>query len=378
MKKIISIISILLLLSTSTFAVSQKDLDAANQKIKDAQKQVNANKQEQSNTLGQINTIDGKISSLETQVSSIMAEIERLKKEAISAEENIDFLQDQYDQKMDMRKKRAVAYYKSNITSLDTLTYDVEDPSERMYLQKAIEKITDYENNLLEETKAEKENLVKEQEKMIEDSIRCAELQDELEMKIEELGDQKIELNTKYAALKDKQAELEKTQHDSEKEAKEIEEELKRIASSSSTSKYTGGKMTWPIPGAYYFTAYFGKYPSGGKHTGVDIARAGGATKGMAVVAAADGTVIKVVENYAEKVKKNGYGAYVIIDHGGGIQTLYGHSSKVEVKVGQKVKAGQEIMKAGTSGNSTGPHLHFEVRKDGVCVNPLNGWISLK
>ena len=72
----------------------------------------------------------------------------------------------------------------------------------------------------------------------------------------------------------------------------------------------------------------------------------------------------------------NAYGNYVVIDHGGGITTLYAHSSKLVVKVGDKVRAGQEIMKVGTTGYSTGPHLHFEVRKDGKYLNPLDGWIK--
>ncbi len=375
MKRIFSIILTFLMLTTSVFAVTQQDLDEAKKKAEEAKKKVDKNKTEQNSTMGQINTLDSKINSLESQVDSIMAEISRLQMEAVVAEENIDYLQKQYNTKMETRKERAVAYYKYNVTSLEGLTYSVDDPSDRMYIQRAVEKITAYENNLLQETKAEKTSLIEEQEQLLEDSIRCANLQDELEVKIEELGDQKIELKTKYAALKVEQEKLQDTYEDLEDAAKEVEEELKKIASNSSTSKYTGGKMVWPIPGAYYVTAPYGRYPSSGKrHTGIDLARAGGGTKGMAVVAAADGKVIKVVEKYREYTPANGYGAYVIIDHGGGIQTLYAHSSKVEVKVGQTVKAGQEIMKAGTSGNSTGPHLHFEVRKNGVCVNPKD-WI---
>ena len=96
---------------------------------------------------------------------------------------------------------------------------------------------------------------------------------------------------------------------------------------------------------------------------------AGSGCNGDPVVAAASGTVIKATYSKA-------YGNYIVIDHGGGITRLYAHSSRLLVKAGDKVSAGQEIMKVGTTGYSTGPHLHFEVRKNGQYLNPLDGWIK--
>jgi len=85
-------------------------------------------------------------------------------------------------------------------------------------------------------------------------------------------------------------------------------------------------------------------------------------------VAANSGTVIKAVTSY---VPKKGYGKYVIIDHGGGYTTLYGHCSSLLVKVGQTVKRGQAIALVGSTGNSTGPHLHFGIYVNGKEVDPL-------
>ena len=96
-------------------------------------------------------------------------------------------------------------------------------------------------------------------------------------------------------------------------------------------------------------------------HTGIDIAGYG--CNGKNVVAAADGTVIT-----AGWI--SGYGNTVIIDHGGGITTLYGHSQKLLVKVGDQVTRGQAIMLVGMTGYATGPHLHFEVRVNGNTANP--------
>ena len=98
-------------------------------------------------------------------------------------------------------------------------------------------------------------------------------------------------------------------------------------------------------------------------HTGVDI----GSKMNEAIVAAADGVVI-----FAGT--RDGYGNCIIIDHGSGITTLYAHINNrgILVQTGQSVKAGQQIAKAGQTGVATGPHLHFEVRKNGATQNPLN------
>jgi murein DD-endopeptidase MepM/ murein hydrolase activator NlpD len=129
--------------------------------------------------------------------------------------------------------------------------------------------------------------------------------------------------------------------------------------------------MTWPVPSSYRITSSFGmrKHPILRKnkmHTGVDR----GADKGASIVAANSGTVI--MAHY----DKNGYGNMVVIDHGGGITTLYAHASKLLVKVGDKVKSGQTIAKVGSTGLSTGNHLHFEVRVNGEPKDPMKGYLS--
>ena len=124
--------------------------------------------------------------------------------------------------------------------------------------------------------------------------------------------------------------------------------------------------MIWPADGP--ITSYYGyrTHPIHGVrklHTGLDI----GAGHGQTVVAAADGTVI-MSDWYG------GYGQTVVIDHGGGISTLYAHNSALLVSVGQTVSQGQAIARVGSTGVSTGPHCHFEVRVNGVPEDPL-GWL---
>ena len=97
-------------------------------------------------------------------------------------------------------------------------------------------------------------------------------------------------------------------------------------------------------------------------HTGIDI----GAAHGTDIISSADGVVTSVIYN------EGGYGWYIMVYHGDGITTLYAHCSKVIAKVGQQVKQGQVIALVGSTGASTGPHIHFEVRVNGKHTNPLD------
>ena len=124
------------------------------------------------------------------------------------------------------------------------------------------------------------------------------------------------------------------------------------------------GRLAWPLPFTRNLTTRFGDVDEAHAtpHNGIDIASPG--VEGQTVVAAADGRVKVAGRN-------GGYGLCVVIDHGGGFQTLYGHLSSVGVALGERIDAGQEIGRVGSTGKSTGPHLHFEVDLHGVAVDPL-------
>ncbi len=182
--------------------------------------------------------------------------------------------------------------------------------------------------------------------------------------------DAKIAEKTSY--MKQLESDIEK--YDSlYKAAAQEEERLKQsIASTSSKGNtsggqrivYSGGAFCWPAPSYTYISSEFGYrihpvYGTKKYHSGMDIAAPGGSP----ILAAADGTVRFAGWN-------GGYGYCVIIDHGSGIQTLYGHSSKLLVSAGQSVSRGQKIALVGTTGTSTGNHLHFEVLNNGQATDP--------
>jgi murein DD-endopeptidase MepM/ murein hydrolase activator NlpD len=150
-----------------------------------------------------------------------------------------------------------------------------------------------------------------------------------------------------------------------EETSKQIEQDIRRLAPWGTRPT---GKLAWPTT-VRRITSYFGPrfHPilrTYRRHTGIDI----GAGMGTNVTAAEWGIV-------RQRGPNGGYGNTIMIDHGGGLWTLYAHLSSIKVSVGQTVSRGQLIGLVGSTGLSTGPHLHFEVRDNGAPVNPLN-WLS--
>lgn len=373
MKRVWCLALALIMLTSTVLATStQQKLNNTKSEVKNVQSQINKNEQEQKNILKEINQLDSSINNTEKQIDGIEKEIEELEESIIIAGENIAYSQEQYDQKYDLRKNRMIAYYKNGNVSLTDLVNKTENQTDRMYMERIIEKIISYDTSIMDELATEKENLETQKANLEADSVRCANLKADLEIKLADYKETEEKRTQYLGKLEADHDALEKAEKELLAEADKLAKELEELAKKNSNTKYTGGTMSWPLPGHYVITSKYGNrlHPVTKKyslHTGVDIAGAG--CNGDPVVAAAAGTVIKATYNTA-------YGNYVVIDHGGGISTLYAHSSKLVVKVGDKVKAGQEIMKVGTTGYSTGPHLHFEVRKDGKYLDPLKGWIK--
>jgi len=142
--------------------------------------------------------------------------------------------------------------------------------------------------------------------------------------------------------------------------------------SGGSTTAPPQGSMTWPYPGDYTIYSGFGMrmhpvYHVNKMHKGLDL----GGSYGNPIVAAADGTVIKAEAPVAgQNTGGTDFGNYIVIDHGGGVSTLYAHCRDLYVSVGDTVTAGQKIAACGSTGTSTGAHLHFQVRANGEWVNP--------
>lgn len=162
---------------------------------------------------------------------------------------------------------------------------------------------------------------------------------------------------------------------------KELQELIRKAQQNSSGEDYSSD-FRWPLdPQFHRLTTYFGWDTAfgGRNHGGIDIVGSGVSVSSQNIYAVQSGTVIKVYSGCAHDYGKyyscgcgGGWGNYVVIDHGGKISTLYAHCRKIYVSEGQKVTKGDVIGIVGTTGWSTGEHLHFEVRVDGNRVDPLN------
>lgn len=176
---------------------------------------------------------------------------------------------------------------------------------------------------------------------------------------------QEQELQEDLRAIQSEIAKLEDAQRKALEEEKRKNQESGK-GNGSSGNKYTGGKFLWPVPSSSRLSSYYGSRidpitgVKGAFHTGLDIP----APKGSAILAAADGTVIMATVN-------GGFGKCVKISHGSGVVTLYGHCNELLVTAGQQVKKGDLIARVGTTGRSTGNHLHFEVQINGKHTDPM-------
>ena len=228
--------------------------------------------------------------------------------------------------------------------------------------------MAEYDNQLINEIKTEKENIETTQKQLEEEQAQIKEVKAKSEQTSVVLSNMKT-LQSSYAnKLSKGEKELQDKITAYKKEQAEIEAQIMNSTNIPVDIQYTGGEMLWPVAASgTVITSNFGirEHPIQGivkQHTGLDI---GGAPLGTPVVAALDGVV-----TYAGWL--GGYGNCVMINHGDGVVTLYGHGNKILTTVGKEVKQGETIMEVGSTGNSTGPHLHFEVRINGEYTNPLN------
>ena len=239
----------------------------------------------------------------------------------------------------------------------------------------------------IEKLKDDEVQLEKDKKQLQSDKITLEEEKDELLGQKQKLDEEKKyyndlnsgywdEYNTyavKIQDLETRQANLQYqkkvTQADREKAEKELEEEIRRAQERAKhNTVYDTGEWAWPVsPNFTLITTTFG-YDAwrNGNHGGIDIGNGG--MMGANIYASKGGEVIVAKTTY---VPGYDYGMYVVIDHGNGYQTLYAHCSAIYVSVGQVVNKGDCIAAVGATGWATGPHLHFEVRKDGVRIDPL-------
>ena len=385
------IVSILNLLSisyaASSFSNQKNELNKKIQETKENLDDINSQKKESQE---KVNDLSGKINSYESQINSLEGEIASKTKEANEMQKKLDELELEREKNQNLLDERLITLYEAGEVSYLDMLLSSSDLTEFISSYYMIETLTAADKELIQKLENDKKQIAEMQEKInaslneIETNKTKLEsvkkefnkAKNKEETKVEELTEQSHDLESDVKAYEKKMKELDAKEKEQERalqkkyeEAKKKAEEQNNSAGSNSGSNSGGGVSSKgfirPVKSGKITAQMY--YSSGKYHGAVDF----GVSVGTPVYAAADGIVVTSTWGGSDS-----YGYYVKIKHYNGYYTLYAHASSLVAKVGQEVKQGDLIMYSGNTGNSTGPHLHYEVRKSpggyNDRVNPMN------
>ncbi len=319
-----------------------------------AQDQVNALSELIDNLTSQINTANQKIAVQEAELSGLQAEIDARDAEIEASYEKF--------------KSRVHAMYVTgDISGGLEILLSAGDFDSFLSTMTYIQIMSEHDDAIVNALTEDKESYQSQKALVEEKKVIIEREKAELSLKKEDLDSQKAQADSLLSQIAADKAVLQEEQIKIDKEMAKARAALDAIinaaVANSSNIDYVGGSWRWPAPGYRRVSSKFGwRSWSQSYHKGIDIA----APTGAAIIASNAGTVV------TSSFNAGGYGNYVIVDHGGKYMTVYGHLSRRSVGVGQKVGGGQTIGLCGSTGRSTGPHLHFEIRVNGTAQNPLN------
>ena len=372
------IIVIIMLQYNVVIAATKSELNASSsetdQKIQEAKEELENINAEKSETLQQVEELITQISSYQSEIDELNNKISDINSQIEEAQSKVDEKQEDYDSQQELLEKRLVATYEAGETSyLDVLlsSDSLTDLISNYYL---ISEINESDMQLMEKIKKEQEELEQAKQTLETSKQDLDNTRAEKQQKTTELQNAKAEKDSYVEQLnedeKNTQAELEQFEQDKRDIQAQLAAIAKKEAASYNTSNISNNPSSSgyirPIVGYSITTGWMGY--SG--HTGVDFSGSGIA--GKPVLAAKAGTVVTSTALKYSNGNYRSYGEYIVINHHDGTMTLYAHGAPGSrlVSSGQSVSQGQQIMSVGTTGNSTGYHLHFEVRINGSPVNP--------
>lgn len=357
----------------------KKKQEQMQNELKDTQTLLNKLENLKGNTEKYIKTLDERLNALADNIYNLEIEVEAKKASIEVAKAEVALAQKEVDAQYESMKLRIQYMYESGQNTFLSMLFDSESMADMLNKAEYLGQITSYDREQLEKFKQIKAEL----------NIKQANLETELKELQTTLAEIEAEQKATDILLASKQKELAEHIHgievaeddidhlESDLETQkaivaELEEiERKRKEEALNKIKYDGGTMIWPIASYTRISSYFGTRPdpfgnpTQEYHSGMDMA----APKGTNIYAAYDGEV-------AWSYYSSSAGNWIGIDHGDGIYTVYMHMSKRIAKAGDMVKKGQVIGQVGSTGRSTGNHLHFGVRVNGKYVDPLD-WVAI-
>lgn len=362
-----------MLLTSLTFAGAAEDVDDLQDKLSSLEDEKAAVKEKIAELTKQANDVEATRAALQSEISltkeeiaTVEAYIERLQEQIDVKTIELEAAEDALELKEEAFALTVRTTYEQGDTSYLEVLLNSTSFSDLLSRMEIITAIMDDNKKIVAEYTAAKEDIEQKKEELQNTQDDQKEYQENLSYKVDELAASEAE----QAAL---QESIEAFKAESEAEydriAGEMQDVSNQIAQLSAQSAAAGGvpfsgTFVWPTPSCTTTSSAYGYrihpiYGTPKFHAGEDIP----ASQGAEILAAASGTVTT-----AGWV--SGYGNYTVIDHGGGTMTAYGHQSSIIVSVGQQVSQGQVIGYVGSTGNSTGPHLHFEVYQNGSTVDP--------
>lgn len=385
-KKIICVILIILVIASTnvliTFAANKTDLENESSeiqgKIDQTEKEISHVEENLTGVMAQIRELTAQISEYESEIYGLDLQISDLEDKISEEEVKLKKAEQDYiDQKEALESRLVALYEMGETTYLDVLlsSASISDFISRCYL---VSEMAEYDNELLKSIEKNK-NSIEQAKATLENSK--AEIETLKNNKQATANSLKASQSTKQQYVNELTAEqkaLQSQLDQFEKDKQAIQQELARIAreeaASGGTTIIQGSPSEYgyifPVAGLGLSNINNKHYPSYSGHTGVDVNIN---VIGKNVVAVKSGTVEKSLALRNSNGTYRSYGEYVVINHHDGTMTLYAHmlSGSRKVQKGDEVVQGQVIGTVGSTGNSSGPHLHFEVLKNGYPVNPL-------
>ncbi len=374
-KRIISaLLASMLIFSQSAYAAKsvndlKKELEENQKQSEKIKKEIKGKEADKDAATAKMNQLDAEIDIIQTDINSVQAVIDEKQAEIDTANSKIEALNKDIDKTTEKLKARMKVMYEYGNTSYLQILLESKGFSDLFTRIAAVQAIVRHDNSVIDDYTRQVDELhiakeIVETEKA--EQVEAKGMLTSEQSKLQSLSDEKQklinDLNKDIAAL-------EAAEKQKEKDANALQAEINKALNTKGASSvvYKGnGKFAWPSASSTRVTSEFGYrihpiFKTQKLHRGMDI----GAAAGTNVLAAEAGVVLTAGYN-------SSYGNYVTINHGSGYVTLYAHNSKLLVKSGDKVTRGQTIAKCGSTGNSTGPHIHFEVQVNGKLVNPRN------
>lgn len=355
-------------------AVYAETIKELKDKQKDVEKQIDEKKDQIKEISNQARNVSNEIKELDKKLNVATDELDAVEEEIKKLEENIEKTQEELieaeaniEEKQETFNKRLRVMYKTGSAGYIEILLSSTSISDFLSRQDMLKSIAKHDTELITYMKEQRDIIDARKAELNAQKAKVEVSKNKLEIRRRDLAKATRAKQDYMGRLETEHKALEKEIDASNKLAKELESEIVKLQ--VNTNPYSGGTMSWPVPGYSRISSPFGYriHPILKKkkfHSGIDIP----APTGSNVVAGSEGIVI-------HSGNLGGYGKVIMIDHGGGIVTLYAHNSRLIASNGQSVNKGDTIAKIGSTGMSTGPHLHFEVRKNGAYTNPIT-WVK--